>query len=246
MMIDNTGYVKLIDMGFAKPIPFKRGHIVSQRSFSLCGTPDYVSPELVLGKGHDHTVDYWAYGVYVYELMVGRTPFFHDDQNQVFKMICNSGEFSYFDVFFFLFFCVFLCTANFFVPDFCIFFFFFFFFLSQFFLFFLSPIHSLTAKHLTFPRKLDSTTREFVSALLAGDPNVRLGGAHTGSQGIMEHEWFTWDERFEFAELRKRSYTAPFVPQVKGDSDVSNFDEYPAENKVQRYNDPGDGAFDEF
>ena len=91
-------------MGFAKPIPFKRGHIVSQRSFSLCGTPDYVSPELVLGKGHDHTVDYWAYGVYVYELMVGRTPFFHDDQNQVFKMICNSGEFSYFDVFFFLFF----------------------------------------------------------------------------------------------------------------------------------------------
>ena len=93
---------------------------------------------------------------------------------------------------------------------------------------------------------MDSTTREFVSALLAGDPNVRLGGAHTGSQGIMEHEWFTWDERFEFAELRKRSYTAPFVPQVKGDSDVSNFDEYPAENKVQRYNDPGDGAFDEF
>ena len=138
MMIDNTGYVKLIDMGFAKPIPFKRGHIVSQRSFSLCGTPDYVSPELVLGKGHDHTVDYWAYGVYVYELMVGRTPFFHDDQNQVFKMICNSGEFSYFDVFFFLFFCVFLWAANFFVPDFCIFFFFCFFFLSQFFLFFLS------------------------------------------------------------------------------------------------------------
>jgi cGMP-dependent protein kinase len=93
MMIDNTGYVKLIDMGFAKPIPFKRGKIVSQRSFSLCGTPDYVSPELVLGKGHDHTVDYWAYGVYVYELMVGRTPFFHDDQNQVFKMICNSCKY---------------------------------------------------------------------------------------------------------------------------------------------------------
>ena len=180
------------DMGFAKPIPFKRGHIVSQRSFSLCGTPDYVSPELVLGKGHDHTVDYWAYGVYVYELMVGRTPFFHDDQNQVFKMICNSS------------------------------------------------------KHLSFPRKLDSTTREFVSALLAGDPNVRLGGTSTGSQGIMDHEWFTWDERFNFEELRKKSYTAPFVPQVKGDSDVSNFDEYPPENKVQKYNDPGDGAFDEF
>ena len=87
-----VAFVHSQDMGFAKPIPFKRGHIVSQRSFSLCGTPDYVSPELVLGKGHDHTVDYWAYGVYVYELMVGRTPFFHDDQNQVFKMICNASE----------------------------------------------------------------------------------------------------------------------------------------------------------
>jgi serine/threonine protein kinase/CRP-like cAMP-binding protein len=192
MMIDTTGYVKLIDMGFAKPIPFKRGHIVSQRSFSLCGTPDYVSPELVLGKGHDHTVDYWAYGVYVYELMVGRTPFFDDDQTKVFQMICNS------------------------------------------------------TKHLNYPRKLDSTTREFVSALLTANPNMRLGGTAAGSEGILQHEWFTWDDRFTWDDLRSKKYTAPFIPQVKGDSDVSNFDEYPAGHKVQKYSDPGDNLFEEF
>ena len=62
----------------------------------------------------------------------------------------------------------------------------------------------------------------------------------------MEHEWFTWDDRFTFADLRKRTYTAPFVPVIKNDHDVSNFDEYPPDHKVQKYSDPGDGAFEEF
>ena len=57
MMIDSEGYIRMIDMGFAKPIPYTSGGKVQDRSFSLCGTPEYVSPELVFGKGHDQAVD---------------------------------------------------------------------------------------------------------------------------------------------------------------------------------------------
>lgn len=93
MMIDSEGYIRVIDMGFAKPIPYRSGEKVHDRSFSLCGTPEYVSPELVFGKGHDQAVDYWAFGVFVYELMTGKTPFVDNDTSQVFKMICNSKKY---------------------------------------------------------------------------------------------------------------------------------------------------------
>ena len=64
------GYLKVVDFGFAKRIPFYKGNVLSQRSFTLCGTPEYLSPELVLSKGHNKSVDYWALGCLVYELLV--------------------------------------------------------------------------------------------------------------------------------------------------------------------------------
>jgi serine/threonine protein kinase len=53
-LIDKNGYPKVVDFGFAKEI--------TNRSFTLCGTPEYLAPELVLGRGHNKAVDYWALG----------------------------------------------------------------------------------------------------------------------------------------------------------------------------------------
>lgn len=56
---------QIIDFGFAKRIPFKKGATLQTKSFTLCGTPDYLAPELVLSRGHDKSVDYWALGTHL-------------------------------------------------------------------------------------------------------------------------------------------------------------------------------------
>eukprot|EP00924_Labyrinthula_sp_SR-Ha-C_P003562 maker-scaffold_53-snap-gene-1.1-mRNA-1 protein AED:0.07 eAED:0.07 QI:0/1/0.5/1/1/1/2/172/868 len=67
LMIDAEGYIKVVDFGFAKR--------VRQKTYTLCGTPEYLAPELVLQKGHNRAVDYWAIGVLIYEMLTGGSPF---------------------------------------------------------------------------------------------------------------------------------------------------------------------------
>jgi cGMP-dependent protein kinase len=90
--MDAQGYCKVIDFGFAKHIPYEKNGSLQTKSFTLCGTPEYLSPELVLSRGHDKSVDYWALGCLIYELLVGRTPFQDDNQNEIFKKIIHSHK----------------------------------------------------------------------------------------------------------------------------------------------------------
>lgn len=67
VMFDAMGYPILIDLGYAKHI--------EEKSFTLCGTPKYLAPEMVEGLGHSFTVDYWALGIVLYEMISGEHPF---------------------------------------------------------------------------------------------------------------------------------------------------------------------------
>lgn len=64
------GYVKLTDFGFAKKLM-----PAGRKTWTFCGTPEYVAPEIILNKGHDYAADYWSLGVLMFELLTGAPPF---------------------------------------------------------------------------------------------------------------------------------------------------------------------------
>ena len=75
IMIDSNGYAKIIDFGFAKMIPYVKDNKVYAKSYTLCGTPEYLAPEFVFNLGHDHSADLWALGILIYEMFLVSTPF---------------------------------------------------------------------------------------------------------------------------------------------------------------------------
>jgi len=81
LMLNEKGYVKLVDFGFAKHI----GN--SQKTWTFCGTPEYVAPEIILNKGHDRAVDYWALGILIHELLNGTPPFTANDPMKTYNII---------------------------------------------------------------------------------------------------------------------------------------------------------------
>lgn len=86
--MDTQGYLKLVDFGFAKELQER----ASYRTYTLCGTPEYLAPELVLNKGHGTAVDYWALGCLLYELLLGKTPFQSSEEPKIFEKIINASK----------------------------------------------------------------------------------------------------------------------------------------------------------
>lgn len=86
LLIDHHGYIKVTDFGFAKRI--------QSRTWTLCGTPEYLAPEVILSKGYGKSVDWWSLGVLIYEMVSGYPPFYADQPIQIYEKIV-SGKVKY-------------------------------------------------------------------------------------------------------------------------------------------------------
>jgi cGMP-dependent protein kinase len=73
VMIDEEGYPKLIDFGIAK--------IVQGRTYTVVGTPHYMAPEVIVGKGYSLAADYWSIGIMIYEFACGGVPFGEEEED---------------------------------------------------------------------------------------------------------------------------------------------------------------------
>ncbi len=74
LLLDKDGHLRITDFGFAK-----RLSAPGERTWTLCGTPEYLAPEIIQSKGQTFSVDWWALGVLVFEMLAGYPPF--SDEN---------------------------------------------------------------------------------------------------------------------------------------------------------------------
>merc|ERR1719171_127239 len=81
LLIDCSGHTKVTDFGFAK--------VVEDRTWTLCGTPEYLAPEIIQSKGHGKGVDWWALGVLIFEMLAGYPPFYDGNPFGIYQKVLN-------------------------------------------------------------------------------------------------------------------------------------------------------------
>ncbi|ODV96256.1 hypothetical protein PACTADRAFT_41656 [Pachysolen tannophilus NRRL Y-2460] len=79
ILLDRNGHVKLTDFGFAKE--------VSNVTWTLCGTPDYIAPEVITSKPYNKSVDWWSLGILIFEMLAGFTPFYDQTPMKTYEKI---------------------------------------------------------------------------------------------------------------------------------------------------------------
>lgn len=156
MLIDVDGYIKITDFGLSK-----RNITSPNSTYSICGTPEYLAPEVLHKQGHGKPVDLWAFGSFVFEMITGRPPFTNDNRDFLYKQILEE-EVSY--------------------PKFYV----------------------------------DKTLKSLLEGCLEKQPSMRFS-----IKDIKQHEWF---KGIDWDGLLLKKIKAPFIPLLKADVDVSNFD----------------------
>lgn len=79
LLLDENGYAKLADFGLAKFIKEE------DKALTFCGTPEYLAPEVILGKGHNRPADWWSLGILIYEMIYGIPPFYSSSVQMMYK-----------------------------------------------------------------------------------------------------------------------------------------------------------------
>uniref|UniRef100_A0AAF5DKF9 Protein kinase C n=2 Tax=Strongyloides stercoralis TaxID=6248 RepID=A0AAF5DKF9_STRER len=82
VMLEKDGHIKITDFGMCK-----EGIFGDRMTKTFCGTPDYIAPEIILYQPYGKSVDWWAYGVLLFEMLAGQPPFDGEDEDELFTAI---------------------------------------------------------------------------------------------------------------------------------------------------------------
>ena len=158
VLINKDGYIKITDFGLS------RMNVKKNEAKTICGTPEYLAPEIVMKLGYGKTVDWWTLGSILYEMLVGVPPFYTSNREELFYKIK-----------------------------------------------FVNP---------KLPGYLSEETKKLLEGLLKKDPTRRLGSAN-GAEDVKSHSWF---RNLNWGFLAEKKYEPFFLPKIKGDLGLHNFD----------------------
>ncbi|MCQ2821506.1 MAG: serine/threonine-protein kinase [archaeon] len=157
VLIDFQGHIKLTDFGLSKILSEE-----DKKTYTMCGTAEYLAPEIILEKGYDKSCDWFSFGALMFEMLCGYHPFPRKGRKIDPRI-------------------------------------------------YMSPIK--------IPRYLTEDARDLLSKLLEVNPRKRIG--YNGAEEIRKHPYF---KEVEFEKVFAKAYTPPFVPKLKGETDLKYFD----------------------
>lgn len=166
VLFTEKGYAKLTDFGLAKCL--KEESLAT----TFCGTPEYMSPEVILNRGCNRTVDWWALGILLYEMVYGIPPFYDKNVQQMYKN---------------------------------------------------TVLRPLQFRNYA---KLSKEGKDFLTKLLAKNPNERLG-FEAGSLEAMDHPWL---KDFDWCSLMDQTLDPPYHPMKNRKDWKENFGEFTKKN----------------
>jgi serum/glucocorticoid-regulated kinase 2 len=178
-LIDAQGYIRLTDFGLSKM------DMKESNATSICGTPEYLAPEVLYKQGHGKPVDWWCLGSVIYEMVVGLPPFYSKSRTELFDKIK-----------------------------------------------FANP---------SIPAFISTKLRNLFECLFQKKPENRLGSKE-GANEVKNHPWF---QGVDWGAILKKKQKAPFVPNIKSEIDVSNFDPEFTECDVESYNEASTKSHDD-
>ncbi|KAF8747797.1 Extension Ser/Thr-type protein kinase [Rhizoctonia solani] len=166
-LLGADGHIKLTDFGFAKNVP--------DITWTLCGTPDYLAPEIVNQKSYNKSVDWYAVGILLYEMLAGAPLFLRRAQSD-------------------------------------------------------AVVRTDQGREIEYPRHFESGAVDLMRGLLVTDLSLRLGNMIGGSKDVFNHHWFS---EVPWEKLANKEVQPPYVPQLGGDGDTSQFERYNEEDAGQ-------------
>ncbi|KAG5536767.1 hypothetical protein RHGRI_024261 [Rhododendron griersonianum] len=202
ILMDTDGHVLLTDFGLAKEID------ESSRSNSMCGTTEYMAPEILLSKGHNKDADWWSVGILLFEMLSGKVMHLGTVEKTLnldkaiglmTSQVLTWPPFS-------------------FVPP----------YLKSYFV--QPPFTHTNRKKLQeriinekvkLPPRLTSEAHSLLKELLQKDPSKRLGSGPRGADEIKSHKWF---RSINWKKLEARELQPKFKPDVMGKDCTANFD----------------------
>ena len=157
ILLCRNGYIKLAEFGLAKKME-------NEVTFTMCGTPEYYSPEMLRKSGYNKSHDFWSLGILLYEMLIGCTPFIDSDPLKIYQNI-NQGK-------------------------------------------------------ILFPKKMEKNAKFIIRHFLNLDQTKRLGCTKNGVADIVNEPFF---KNFDWKNLLYKRLECPFLPEVNGLSDTSNY-----------------------